>query len=341
MFYTSDQIEKINNSINIVDYASKYLNLEQMKGNQNDEYRTECIFHDGDNNPSLSFNKEKNMFGCLACDVGGSLITFVMLYHKLKFPQAINHILKLTNTSLKEQEYSEIIEYLNKEKRKAKKKEIIERIYLNESEIKKYTKELIKEWINEGIEQQILDKYNVRYDKYNNAIVFPIRDINGKIIAIKARTLFKNHQDLGIPKYQYYQKIISNDFLYGLYENIEFIKEKREIIVFEGSKSVYKSEGFGYKNCISLETNNINEYQIDLLLQLKCDIVFALDKGIKIVTEKKKNTKDIIYVNIGMLPKFTNIYIVEDNLGLLPAKASPVDEGKETWEKLYEGRLKI
>jgi DNA primase len=339
--YTSDQIEKINNSINIVDYASRYLDLEEMKGGQLGNYRTHCVFHEGDTNASLNFNKEKNLFHCLACDAGGSLITFVMLYHKLTFPKAIEYILKLTNLSLKEQEFSEIYDYLNKENQKSKKRKIIKRVYLDENEIEKYTKKFIKEWIDEGIKQEILDKYNVRYDLYNNSIVFPIRDINGRIIAFKARTLFENYADFGIPKYQYYQKIITNDFLYGLYENIEFIKEKNEVIVFEGSKSCYKSEGYGYKNCVSLETNNINEDQIDLLLQLKCDIIFALDKGIKVVTEKKKSTKDIIYVNIGMLPKFTNVYSIEDDLGLLPAKASPVDEGKEVFDKLYERRLRI
>ena len=64
--------------------------------------------------------------------------------------------------------------------------------------------------------QEILDKYEVRYDKLHNRIVFPIKNIEEKIIAIKGRTLYSNYKDLGIPKYIYYQKIITNDFLFGL-----------------------------------------------------------------------------------------------------------------------------
>ena len=342
MKYTYGQIQQINNAIPIVDYASKYLELEQGKGKRSNEYWCICPFHKGDANPSLSFNSEKNVFRCMACDKKGGLINFIMEYHQKTFLQAIEYILKLTNIPLDEREHSEIVEYLHKIDGKKFNKDIIEHIYLNENCMNKYSKEDIKEWINEGIRQDVMDKYNVRYNKSGNAIVFPIRDAKGKIISIKARTLYKNHRDLGIPKYNYYQSIGSNDFLFGLYENQQYIYDKNEVIVFEGCKSVMLAEGYGYLNCVSLETNTINEYQMNLLLQLKCNIVMALDKGMKI-TDKKglKNTKDITFINVGLLSKFTNVYTIEDTIGLLPAKASPVDLGKEIFDKLYEGKYKI
>ena len=74
------------------------------------------------------------------------------------------------------------------------------------------------------------------------------------------------------------------------------------------------AESYGFNNVVSLETNKINEYQKNLLLQLKVNIVFALDKGIKIVTKKINKIKNDnnIYVNIGLLPKLTNVYVIED-----------------------------
>jgi DNA primase len=342
MRYTSEQLDKINNSIPIVEYASKYLKLKPGTGRRNNEYWTHCCFHEGDTNSSLSFNSDKNVFRCMACDTKGGLINFVMEYHKKSFMQAIDHILKLVDIPFDEREYSEIVEYLYKINRKLVEKEIIVREFLSKDIMNQYTKEPIIEWINEGIQQDILDKYDVRYNKQGNAIVFPICDINGNIISVKARTLYKNHADLGIPKYTYYQKIITNDFLFGLYENMKYIKEKNEVIVFEGCKSPMLAEEYGYLNCVSLETNNINEHQINLLLQLKCNIVMALDKGMKI-TDKQglKNTKDITYINIGLLSKFTNVYTIEDDNGLLSPKASPVDCGKEIFDKLYKEKIKI
>lgn len=342
MKYTTEQLIQINNAIPIVEYASKYLELKQGKRGRNNEYWTICCFHEGDLNPSLSFNSDKNVFHCMACGKSGSLINFVMEYHKKNFLQAVDYILKLTKIPIQEKEYSEIYEYLYKENKKKYNKEIIKHDILPEHIMDQYIKEPIKEWINEGIQQNVLDKYNVRYDKKGNAIVFPIRNQDGDIIAVKARTLYDNYADLGIPKYHYYNKIITNDFLFGLFENIKYIKERNEIIVFEGAKSVKLSEGYGYLNCVSLETNNINEYQINLLLELKCNVIMALDKGIKI-TDKTglKNTKNNIYVNIGLLPKLTNVDVIEDKYGLLPDKASPVDCGKEIFDKLYKEKFKI
>lgn len=340
--YTSEQLEQINNAISIVEYASKYLELKQGTGKRSNEYWTICPFHQGDINPSLSFNSDKNVYKCFACNAKGGLINFIMQYHKKSFLQAVDYILKLSNLSLKKCEYSEVFEYLRKANKTIMDEEDIVRDILPENIMNQYTKGPIKEWLNEGIQQDILDKYNVRYDKKNNAIVFPIRDANGNIVAIKARTLFENYEDLGISKYRYYNKIVTNDFLFGLYENIEYIKEKNEVIIFEGCKGVMLAEGYGYKNSVSLETNNINKYQVDLLLQLKCDIVLALDKGIKITTKKRfRNNGQFTYVNIGLLPKLTNVYVIEDKNNLLPNKASPVDCGKEIFDKLYKERYKI
>lgn len=339
MYYDAEIIQQINNSINIVDYVSQYFNLKESSG----EYWINCPFHKDDINPSLSINKDKNVFYCFGCGCGGSIIQFVMHYHELSFPKAVEYLIQYGNLTITPKEYSNVLSLLHKMKYKQKEVKQINRQYLPDNYMDRYIKEPIKEWLTEGIKQEILDEYDVRYDKCGNRIVFPVRDSNGKIIAIKGRTLFNNHKDLGIPKYIYYQKIETNDFLFGLHKNLPYIQEKKEVIVFEGAKSVFFAEGYGYKNVVSLETSNINEYQIQLLLQLKTDVVFALDKGIKVATKKITNIKNNknTYVNIGLLPKLTNVYVIEDKQGLLEDKDSPVDKGKEVWEKLYESRYKL
>lgn len=338
--YDIETIEQVNNSINIVDYAKQYLTLEYKNG----EWWCNCPFHEGDVNPSLSFNEEKNLFKCFGCGIAGTPIIFVQNYHNLSFPNAVEYLIKYSNINVIDKEHSDLIDFLHKNKFKNKVITPINRTYLPNNCMDKYCKQPIKEWLEEGITQEVLDKYDVRYDKQNNKIVFPIRDINGEIITIKARTLYPNYQELGITKYIYYQKIITNNFLFGLYENLDYIKSKNEVIVFEGSKSVMKAEGYGYKNSVSIETDNINEYQIQLLLKLRCNLVFAFDKGIKVITQKLKTKNKYdknTYVNIGLLPKLTNVFIVEDQENLLPQKDSPVDQGIKVWEKLYESRYKI
>ena len=326
MKYTSEQIGEINKSINVVDYASKYLDLEH----KNDEYWCVCPFHD-DINASLSFNREKNSFYCFGCQASGSTIQFIMKYHKFSFPKTIEYILKYANITLQPKEYSETMEFLHRQVTKKKQKDII-RTYLPNDIMNQYTREPIKEWLAEGISQQILDEYEVRYNKQGNAIVFPIRDIAGRILAVKARTLYPNFRDLGIPKYIYYQSIGTNDFLFGLYRNKPFIQSTSECLIFESEKSVMKLNSWGINNCVATSTKKISDKQVELLLSLKCNLVFAFDKDV--------DRKEVLN-QIKLFSRFTNTYYTYDRNDLLGVKDAPCDKGKDVWLQLYNEKYKL
>lgn len=312
--------------MSLVEYASKYLNLQERNG----EHWSVCCFHD-DTDASLSFNADKNAFYCFGCQSKGYLIDFVRRYHKLSFPQAIEHILSITNLDLQEVKNSETFEFLKKINRKEKDKTIVREILPNDV-MKRYDKEPITEWLSEGVTQEVLEKYEVRYDKPGNAIVFPVRNAAGHIIAIKSRTLYPNHKDMGIAKYRYYQKIGTTDFLFGFFENYHAIRAAGEVIVVEAEKGVMILESFGYPNVVAISTKIMTTPQIKLLLGLKCNIVLALDKDV--------THSEIRQIGLPFLP-FTNISYIYDTKGLLDEKDSPYDKGKDIWEKLYDTKNKI
>lgn len=329
--YSIEEISYINKSIDLVKYASQYLDLTQGKGKRNNEYWSVCPFHN-DIDASLSINSDKNVFNCLGCHLSGTPIIFVQHYHKLSFPKAVEHLINYANLTFTPKKHSDIMEFLHKTNIKIKDIKSNNRVYLPENIINKYSKRPISEWLEEGIPQEILDKYQVRYDDSGNRIVFPIRDIIGSIIAIKGRTLYSNYKDLGIVKYIYYQPIGTNDFLFGLDKNIQNIDNKKECIIVESEKSVMKLESYGFNNSVAISTSNINIHQINLLLSLQCDLVFAFDKDI----DQKKIIKEIKQLTL-----FTNVYTIIDKEGLLGIKDSPCDQGKEVWEKLYKERRLI
>ena len=60
-------------------------------------------------------------------------------------------------------------------------------------------------------------------------------------------------------------------------------------------------------------------------------MVFALDKGVDIRED----------VNIKKLKRFVRVEYLCDKYGLLEDKESPVDRGREVFEKLYEGRVRL
>lgn len=76
----------------IVDVVKNYINV--TKKGQN--YWALCPFH-GDKNPSLSISPNKNIFKCFVCDAKGNAISFVMLYKKISFLEAVKEIKTILN----------------------------------------------------------------------------------------------------------------------------------------------------------------------------------------------------------------------------------------------------
>ena len=68
--------------------------------------------------------------------------------------------------------------------------------------------------------------------------------------------------------------------IYGLAENMEDIKKKGEIILFEGCKSVLLADTYGVHNTGAILTSHLNPNQMKLLVSLGCRVVFALDKDV-------------------------------------------------------------
>jgi DNA primase len=132
---------------------------------------------------------------------------------------------------------------------------------------------------------------------------------------------------------KYYYKLKGNDILFGLNFNKNSIQEHNEIILFEAEKSVMAADSYGYDWSSAIGTNGINKYLRKKILALKCsNCVIALDKDVgykEVLKEARKLSKDM------------NVYIVFDKNGLLKGKQSPIDNGKETWEILYNNRIRV
>jgi len=326
--YSDEVIEQIVEKVDILDFISQYIELKQ----HGKDYFGVCIFH-AETDASFSVCPSKGMWFCFGCGKGGNVIQFVQEYKKWSFNKAVEYFINVIGGIKIIEEKSETIKFLKQMNKLTKShRNTTEREILPSNIMDKYQKADIQEWIKEEISQEVMDKYLVRYDDRSNRIVFPIWDNKGNIINIKGRTLYENFKELGIKKYLYFYPLNRLDFLYGLYQKKDTIKEMNEVIIFEGSKSVYKLESWNINNAVSLETNRINEYQIDILLALKCPIVLALDKGVDLENIKK----DIL-----PLKKFTDISVIYDENNLLEDKDSPVDKGLFTFLQLYEERIKI
>ena len=323
------ELSELIESVDILDYISQYTDFTEKNG----EYWGLSPLKE-ENTPSFSIRKEENNFYDFSSGVGGNVLTFIRYYNRCGYQKAIEILKEYAGCNgdiapqHKKLVATEIAKrYARTQKAsKSSKATPLPDDYMDRYE-KKEDKLLV--WCAEGISRESLDKFQVYYDRFSNRLVYPIRSPDGLIINVGGRTLDNDWKQKGIRKYTYFKSWGELNTLYCLYENRDEIKSKREIILFEGAKSVMLADTWGIHNTGAILTSHLNPSQMKILAKLGCTVVFALDKEVCVRDDH----------NIKRLKQFVKVEYIWDKDNLLGAKDAPVDKGLGTWKKLYEGRL--
>ena len=335
--YDNESLIELCSKVDLLEYARESIDFQ----GRGDSYSAHCPLH-VDKTPSLMVTPSKNLFHCFSCGIGGNIINWIMVFEKMPFDKAVEKVGLLAGVDIKNLKQCSALRIYKTMSRimMPHEKKPIERIVLDDSEMDKYEDEIPEEWVDEGIDPNIMKKYKIKIDKKANRIVYPVYDSNFSLIGIKGRTRYKNYETMGIKKYQNYQKIGTTDFLLGMKENIDSIIKKGEVIIFEGIKSGMKVEGWGYDYWSSSETAWLNDEQVLILIKLAI-------KNITIAYDNDVSIKKILECT-GKLRKFANVYAIADRekdeeklLGASKNKLSPCDRGKDVWEILYKERRRL
>lgn len=263
-FIPEDNVNEVRNACNIVDVVSQYLSLKKSGRN----HLGLCPFH-SEKTPSFTVSEEKQIFHCFGCGQGGNVFTFLMLYHNVEFPEAVQMVaqkcgvaVKTSGMSAEEKRRWEAKERLFKINRLAvdyfrKKLEDprggqAAREYLKKRQIPVETaKEFLlgyapTGWANlvghfsamgqslSDVERAglIISKKDRYYDRFRERIIFPILDIREKVVGFGGRAL-----DDSLPKYlnspetPVYHK---GKTLYGLAAAKQACRRERSAFVVEG-----------------------------------------------------------------------------------------------------------
>lgn len=322
----SDLIE----SVDILEYISQFVELEQ-KG---DEWWGLSCFRE-EKTPSFSVRTDPPVFYDYSSGIGGNVFTFVRYYNNCSAKEAVEILQKYAGC---EGEYIAPREKMAATlvcKKFRKPKQTVKQskgTILPDNYMERYEKRLdkLQAWIDEGISMESLEKFNVRYDAFSDRLVYPIRNLAEKIVNIGGRTLDPEWKEKNLRKYTYFYGWGTMDTIYGLAENMDEILNKREVILFEGCKSVLLADTWGIRNTACLLTSHLNPHQMKILARLGCRVVFALDKEVRIREDH----------NIQKLKDYVEVEYFWDRDDLLDEKDAPVDKGVEVFKKLYEGRLK-
>ena len=181
-----------------------------------------------------------------------------------------------------------------------------------------------KMWENEGISLQTQSDFKISYDPYSNYIAIPIYDSVGSLVGVKGRYL--GEPDERHSRFIYLEKCNKSKILYGLWENKEYIKNSKTLIIVESEKGVLKLAELGLRNVVATGGKCISKYQIELITRTGWTPLLALDKDCD--DNELQNIANMFMDGI-------SVYAIIDKQNLLDEKESPMDN-PDNWNILYK-----
>lgn len=293
---SDETVDRIRQEVSLVELVSRYTGSQLRRSGG--RLFTLCPFHH-EKTPSFSISEEKNLYHCFGCEAGGDILTFVMEYKRLSYPEAIKELCETFNIPLeasrsemqrmqKRADLHELNEvaatYFHKnllgstEGAKAAREYVLSR--LSEDTIKqwklgyasddweelsnrlkiRYSPELLKA---SGLVKERESSFG-NYDIFRNRIIFPIRDRNSKVIGFAGRTLSSEERVkyLNSPETALYKK---SEVFYGIDKAFRDIRNSREVVIVEGYFDVLAAHEKGITNSICLGGYHLTDFHIKML----------------------------------------------------------------------------
>ena len=202
-------------------------------------------------------------------------------------------------------------------------------------------------WIDEGISEETMAKYQIRYYERCNQTVIPCFDDEARLIGVRVRNWDKDRIEQA--KYmplitldgQCY-KFNTNQVFYGINYNKPEIERTGKVIIVESEKAVMKLDTYMGRHNIALGMygSNLGIQRRNQLIKMGVNTVsYVVDNDfIGQDDEFFEQWREKIQHFIKLWDGFCRIEIVWDNLGLLGPKENATDRTKEVWERLWKNR---
>ena len=279
MIYNDDIKEEVRARNDIVDVISSRVSLKRAGAN----YMGLCPFHN-EKSPSFSVNRSRQMYHCFGCGASGDVFMFVEEFENFTFPEALKYLADRAGVELPQIELSPEQKHRVSVKQRlleiykqaagyyyyllgtpigARGYEYLKKRELSDETIKKFGLGfsdsggggLYKYLKSKGYDDSILkqsglftyDERKGAYDKFWNRVMFPIMDINSKVIGFGGRVMSDAK-----PKYLNSPETILFDKSRNLFGvNYARISRKDYFIVCEGYMDVISLHQAGFTNAVA------------------------------------------------------------------------------------------
>jgi DNA primase len=304
MRYSEEVIEEVRMKNDIVDVISGYVKLQKKGSN----YFGLCPFHN-EKSPSFSVSPAKQMYYCFGCGAGGNVLTFIMEYENYSFSEALKVLADRSGVKLPVAEYSKeareqedlrstLLEVnklaasyfyyqLKKPQGEAGYRYLRDRQLSDETITRfglgysnKTSDDLYRYLKGKGYDDSLLKQSGLvtieergTYDKFWNRVMFPIMDVNNRVIGFGGRVMGAGEPKyLNSPETKLFDKSRN---LYGL--NYARLSREKYILICEGYMDVIAMHQAGFTNAVASLGTAFTTQHAQLLKRYTDKVVLTYD----------------------------------------------------------------
>lgn len=291
--------------MDIVDVAARYVDLKPAGGAR---YKALCPFH-REKTPSFHVMRDRQIFHCFGCGKGGDVLTFVQEIEGLEFREALEQLAERAGVRLEnrggdagKQDNRQALfkatsfaarfyrnQYTATDRGaaardyvagRALQPEIIERFGLG------YAPDgwqgLVDAARREAIGENLLESAGLAkrsqggmYDRFRHRVIFPIRDVAGKVVAFGGRTMGDDAAKyLNSAESPIYKK---SRVLYGLFESREALRQSQEAILVEGYFDLLRCFDAGIQNVVATCGTALTDDQAKTIRRYAANVLVVFD----------------------------------------------------------------
>ncbi len=297
--FINDLIDRVD----IVDVIDGRVALKKTGKN----YSGLCPFHD-EKSPSFSVSPDKQFFHCFGCQESGTALTFLMKYERMEFVEAVEALAKDLGLTVPREKSSrnyvevdqgiyQALEGAEGIYRQALRGADLAVAYLKSRGLTGITARDFgigyapEGWHNvsealmaKGATSDALLKAGLTikndngrvYDRFRHRIMFPIRDLRGRVIGFGGRKLGDEEgpKYLNSPETPVFSK---SQELYGLYEARKALRNIDRLLVVEGYMDVVALAQNGFRNAVATLGTATGEAHYQKLYRYTDEVVCCFD----------------------------------------------------------------
>jgi DNA primase len=372
-----DTVDEVKQRLDIVEMVSSYV-PDLKKSGRN--FKAVCPFH-AEKTPSFFVFPERQSWHCFgACGTGGDMFAFVMRKEGVDFKEALNILAEragVTVVQRKPDEGKSEADRLKEINEAAA--ELFHNQLFNSTGGQRTQEYLIRRGVSEKTMRQFQIGYSQdswdslrqelmkrgyhenelaaagllvekekegTYDRFRNRLMFPIRDMAGRVAGFGARAL-----DDSLPKYLNSPQTLIFDKSSSLY-GIDFarpaIRKENLAVIVEGYMDVIVAHQHGFTNVVASLGTALTEKHVGIVKKLTNRLTLALDadaagematlRGIEVASHTFDQKVVPLPTSAGLV-KYEEQLDAEISVMILPEGKDPDDVIKESpqeWEHLLK-----